>query len=176
MRLPSTPATELQRALRDEARSRFPGGRVVVAVDGADPAAFAKGLADVYREGGIAVFQAHIGDFQRSRADRARETGAGRYDVATMRRVLIDPFRDAARTSATTGFQLVAFDAARDMTAAARWVTGPADATLLVDGADLLDARLESLWDWRIDLSADAASAADAVIDVTDPDDPKRVR
>lgn len=175
MRLPSTPATELQRALRDEARSRFPGGRVVIAVDGPDTTAFARGLADVYREASIAVFQAHVADFQRARADRARETGAGRYDVATLSRVLIDPFRDAAHTSATTGFQLAAFDAARDMPAAARWVTGPADATLLVDGADLLDARLERLWDWRIDLSGVASSAADAVIDITDPDDPKRV-
>ncbi|WP_052226906.1 nucleoside/nucleotide kinase family protein [Microbacterium mangrovi] len=176
MRLPSTPATELQRALRDEARSRFPGGRVVIAVHGPDTAAFAAGLADVYREGDIAVFRAHIADFQRPRADRARETGAGRYDLATLRRVLIDPFRDAAHTSATTGFQLAAFDAVRDMPAAARWVTGPADATLLVDGSDLLDFRLEGFWDWRIDLSGDADSVAEAVVDVTDPADPKRVR
>jgi uridine kinase len=180
MRLPSTPVTELQRALRDELRAKLPGGRVIVAVCGDDTTAFARGLADVLREADIAVFQAHILDFLRPRAERATATGAARYDAATLRRVLVDPFRDAAQTSATTGFQLAAYDAVHDRPAQARWVTGPADAVLIVDGADLLDERLLPSWDWRIRLVTadvqDESGHPDAVVDVTDPTDPKRVR
>lgn len=181
MRLPSTPATELQRLLRDSVRASLPGGRVIVAVGGDDTTAFARGLADVFREADIAVFEAHIADFFRPRAERGRATGAERYDVATLRRVLVDPFRDAAQTSATTGFQLAAYDAVHDRPAQARWVTGPADAVLIVDGADVLDERLLPSWDWRIVLVAGEAPVADAsqvdsVVDVTDPIDPKRVR
>ncbi len=38
MRLPVTPTTTLWRALRDEVRRDYPGGRVLVAVDGIDTA------------------------------------------------------------------------------------------------------------------------------------------
>ena len=180
MRLPSTPVTELQRALRDEVRAQFPAGRVVVALDGDDTAAFADGLAEVFREAGVAVFRARIADFQRPRAERAGATGSARYDTATLARVLIDPFRDAAHTSATTGFQLTAFDADRDMPVGSHWVTGPASATLVIDGPDLLDERLNRLWDWRIRLvtgdSVAIAHTPDAVVDVTDPTEPKQVR
>ncbi|HKT55650.1 MAG TPA: uridine kinase [Microbacterium sp.] len=179
MRLPSTPVTELQRALRDEVRAQFPAGRVVVAVDGDDTAAFADGLAEVFRESGVAVFRARIANFQLPRAERAGATGAARYNTATLARVLIDPFRDAAHTSATTGFQLAAFDAERDMPVGSRWVTGPASATLVIDGPDLFDDRLVRLWDWRIRLvtgeSVGISQTPDAVVDVTDPAEPKQV-
>ena len=55
------------------------------------------------------------------------------YDYATFRRVLIDPFRDGTQTSGATGFQLAAFDVARDSVIESQWVTAPRDAVLVVE-------------------------------------------
>ncbi len=182
MRLPTTPATTVLRGLRDEVRQHNRAGRVIVAVDGRDGAGktlFADGLAAVFAEDGSAVFRASIDDFHRPRAERyarGRTSPEGfyrdSYDYATFRRVLIDPFRDGRQTAATTGFQLAAFDLARDTPVESAWVTAPRDAVLIVDGIFLHRPELRGLWDWSVwlDVPVDVAFQRMAERDRTDPD------
>ena len=182
MRLPVTPATTLWRELRERVRRRYPAGRVVVAVDGLDGAGktvFADGLAEVFAETGDAVFRAGIDGFHRPRAERyarGRRSPEGfyldSYDYATFRRVLLDPFRDGAQTAGTTGFQLAAFDVARDAPVEAQWVTAPLDAVLIVDGIFLHRPELHDLWDWSVwlDVPFETAYARMAVRDGADAD------
>ncbi len=182
MRLPITPATTLWRTLRDEVRPRFRAGRVIIGVDGTDGSGkttFADGLAAVFAEDGSAVFRASIDDFHRPRSERwarGRRSPEGyyrdSYDYATFRRVLVDPFRDAGGTGSTTGFQLAAFDLDRDAPAEARWVTGPADAVLIVDGIFLHRRELRDVWDWSVwlDVPLDVAYERMAARDGSDPD------
>lgn len=160
MRLPTTPTTTLWRQLRDEVLRSYPAGRVIVAVDGVDGAGkstFADGFAEAFAEVGTAVFRASIDGFHRPRAERyarGRHSPEGFYrdsfDYSALRRVLIDPFRDGAQTSGTTGFQLEAFDVARDTAVEAQWVTAPKDAVLIIDGVFLLRPELRDLWDWSV--------------------------
>lgn len=181
MRLPITPTTTLWRKLRDEVQRRYAGGRVIVAVDGIDGAGkttFADGLAEVFAETGTAVFRASIDGFHRPRAERyvrGRTSPEGfyldSYNYPTFRRVLIDPFRDGAQTSATTGFQLAAFDVARDAPVESQWVTAPRDAVLIVDGIFLHRPELRALWDWSVWLEVPdrVATARMAERDGSDP-------
>ncbi len=181
MRLPTTPATTLQRGLRDEVRQHNRGGRVIIAVDGIDGAGktvFADGLADVFAEDGSAVFRASIDDFHRPRAERyarGRHSPEGfyrdSYDYATFRRVLIDPFREGTQTGASTGFQLAAFDLARDTPVESAWTTAPRDAVLIVDGIFLHRPELKNLWNWSVwlDVPIDVAYRRLALRDGSDP-------
>ncbi|MHC2999250.1 nucleoside/nucleotide kinase family protein [Microbacterium sp. HJ5] len=182
MRLPITPATTLWRELRDGVRRSYPGGRVIVAVDGIDGAGkstFADGLAEVFAESGSAVFRAGIDGFHRPRAERyarGRRSPEGfyleSYDYPTFRRVLIDPFRDGAQTAGTTGFQLAAFDLARDAPVESQWVTAPRDAVLIVDGIFLHRPELQDLWDWSLwlDVPFHVAYERMSLRDGCDPD------
>ena len=182
MRLPVTPTTTLWRELRDRVRRRYPAGRVIVAIDGLDGAGktvFADGLAEVFAETGDAVFRAGIDGFHRPRGERylrGRRSPEGfyrdSYDYATFRRVLIDPFRDGAQTAGTTGFQLTAFDVARDAPVESQWVTAPLDAVLVVDGIFLHRPELRDLWDWSVwlDVPFEVAYARMALRDDSDPD------
>jgi uridine kinase len=182
MRLPITPTTTLWRELRDRVRRRYAAGRVVVAVDGLDGAGktvFADGLAEVFAEAGSAVFRASIDGFHRPRAERyarGRRSPEGfyrdSYDYPTFRRVLLDPFRDGAQTAGTTGFQLAAFDVARDAPVESQWVTAPRDAVLVIDGIFLHRPELQDLWDWSIwlDVPFETAYARMALRDGSDPD------
>jgi uridine kinase len=182
MRLPVTPTTTLWRELRDRVRRRYAAGRVVVAVDGLDGAGksvFADGLAEVFAETGDAVFRASIDGFHRPRAERyarGRHDAVGfyrdSYDYATFRRVLLDPFRDGAQTAGTTGFQLAAFDVARDAPVESQWVTAPIDAVLVVDGIFLHRRELRDLWDWSVwlDVPFDITFGRMAMRDGCDPD------
>lgn len=182
MRLPVTPVTTVWRRLRDDVQRRYPGGRVVVAVDGVDGAgksAFATGLADVFGEIGVAAFCASIDGFHRPRVERyqrGRRSPEGfyrdSYDYATFRRVLLDPFRDGAQTAGTTGFQLSAFDVSRDAPVESEWVTAPLDAVLVVEGIFLHRPELRDLWDWSLWLDAPFATtyARMAQRDGSDPD------
>lgn len=182
MRLPTNPTTTVWRGLRDEVRRHYRAGRVVLAVDGRDGAGktvFADGLAAVFAEDGSAVFRAGIDDFHRPRAERyarGHRSPEGfyrdSYDYATFRRVLIDPFRDGRQTAATTGFQLAAFDLARDTPLESAWVTAPRDAVLIVDGMFLHRPELRGLWDWSLwlDVPVDVAFLRMAERDGTDPD------
>jgi len=182
MRLPVTPTTTLWRELRDRVRRRNAAGRVVVAVDGLDGAGktvLADGLAEVFAETGDAVFRASIDGFHRPRAERyalGRRSPEGfyrdSYDYATFRRVLIDPFRDGAQTAGSTGFQLAAFDVARDAPVESQWVTAPLDAVLVVDGIFLHRPELRDLWDWSVwlDVPFEVSYARMALRDGSDSD------
>lgn len=182
MRLPTTPVTTLWRELRDEVRHNYPAGRIVLAVDGVDGAGkttFADGLAEAFAESGSAVYRASIDGFHRPRAERyarGRDSAEGfyrdSYDYATFRRVLIDPFREGAQTSGSTGFQLAAYDVARDAPVEAAWVTAPRDAVLIVDGIFLLRPELRGLWNWSLWLEVPFAVsyARMALRDGSDPD------
>lgn len=182
MRLPITPTTTLQRALRDEVRQHYQGGRIMIAVDGIDGAGkttFADGFAEVFAEDGAAVFRASIDGFHRPRSERyarGRNSPEGFYldsfDYATFRRVLIDPYREGGQTAAATGFQLDAFDVARDAPVESAWVTAPKDAVLIVDGIFLHRPELRGLWHWSLwlDVPIDVAYARMALRDGSDPD------
>ncbi len=198
MRLPTTPATTLLREVRDEVRQRFPGGRVIIAIGGragagragrddSGGAEFADALAEAFEEQDLDTFRASTQAFLAPRADSTDVNAAHLYDFETMRRVLIDPFRDGAQTSATTGFQLGAWDAARNAPLESRWVTAPADAVLLIDGFPLASAARRSFWDFSIWIEAatpgtttadaeSAPAAASIVINNLDPARPVRVR
>lgn len=182
MRLPVTPRVTALRALRDEVRLHYRAGRIILAVDGIDGAGktiFGDGLADVFAEDGAAVFRASIDGFHRPRSERyerGRDSPEGyyldSYDYATFRRVLVDPFRDGRQTAATTGFQLAVWDVVRDAPVEARWVTGPEDAVLIVDGIFLNRPELRGLWDWSVwlDVPVDVAYGRMALRDGSDPD------
>jgi len=181
MRLPITPASTLQRALRDEIVARYRGGRVLVGVDGRDGAGktvFADALASVFRETGRAVFRASLDDFHRPRSERyarGRSRPEGHYldsyDYPTFRRVLVEPFLAGGDVD-DTGFQLRAFDLHHDAPAEAAWETGPRDAHLIVDGLFLNRPELRDLWHWTVflDVPAAVAAARMAARDGTDPD------
>lgn len=182
MRLPITPATTLQRELRDEVRSSYRGGRILLAVDGSDGAGktvFADSLAQVFAEDGSSVFRASIDGFHRPRTERyarGRTSPEGyyrdSYDYSTFRRVLIEPFRDGAQSAAAAGFQLAAFDVDRDAAVESEWVTAPRDAVLIVDGIFLNRPELRGLWHWSVwlDVPIDVAAARLAFRDGSDPD------
>jgi uridine kinase len=178
MRLPTTPATTVMRELRGEVRQHYRAGRVIVAVDGLDGSGtheFADALAEVFAEEGAAVFRASMRGFLRPRTDRdARGADSvegryrDRYDEATLRRVLLDPFRVAG----STGFQLSAFDAVRDAPVESQWTTAPRDAVLVVDGEYLLRPELRGVWNWSVWLEVPDRIAAANVArrDGGDPD------
>jgi uridine kinase len=182
VRLPTTPATTLLRELRDEVRQHYRGGRVILAVDGMDGAGkstFADALAEVFAEDGSAIYRASLDDFHRPRLERYQRghrspEGFYRdsYDYATFRRVLVDPFRDGAQTSGTTGFQLTAFDTDRDTAVEAAWVSAPRDAVLIVDGIFAHRPELRGLWNWSVwlEVPIEVAYARMALRDGTDPD------
>ena len=76
------------------------------------------------------------------------------YDFSLLRRVLIDPFR----MGGSTGFVTRAFDPGRDAWIEPVWLTGPADATLVIDGDHLHRRELRDLWQYGVLVE----SAADA--------------
>ncbi|GAB3617877.1 uridine kinase [Okibacterium endophyticum] len=156
MRLVTTPRIALLRELRDEITHNYPRGRVIVAVDGvggSGTARFADGLAEVFREADHTAFRASIDDFHRPREDRYRrgkDSPEGFYvdsfDYSLLRRVLIEPFRFGG----SAGFQLVGFDEMRDTMEEARWVTGPKDAVLIVDGVFLHRPEIRGAWNYSV--------------------------
>lgn len=165
MSLVRTPRVDVMRELRNEITHNYGAGRTIVAVDGipgSGTSSFADDLADAFREDGRTAFRASIDDFHRPREERyvrGRQSGEGYYndsfDYSLFRRVLIEPFRMAG----STGFQLAGFDEKRDTGEELRWVTGPKDATLIVDGVFLHRADLRGLWHYSIWLDVPLAEA-----------------
>lgn len=153
-------------------------GRTLLAVDGPDGAgktSFADDLATAFRRRGFEVFRASIDDFHapreiRHRAGRFSAEGYYRdaFDYSLFRRVLAEPFR----MGGSTGFQLAAFDLERDTPVEAEWMTGPADAILVVDGVFLDRPELRGLWNFSIWLDADPAVRRERLVarDGADPD------
>ena len=156
MQLATTPRTAFLRDLRAEIVHNYPGGRVIVAIDGAEgsgTAEFADDLAAVYREAGTSTARASMRDFHlpRQRRHPGGRGDAGDYyersfDYETLRRALIDPFR----LGGSTGFQTRAFDARRDAPVVSKWQTGPADMVLVVDGPFLLRPEVRGAWHFSV--------------------------
>ncbi|QAY74411.1 hypothetical protein ET445_14835 [Agromyces protaetiae] len=195
MRLVTTPRVAFLRGIADTVLARFGRGRMIVAIDGplrSGKSAFADDLAAVLDERGHAVFRARMEDFHRSRADQAQfgPDTAERYyrygyDESALRRSLVEPFR----LGGSAAFVTKVFDPARDVWVEPKWLTGPPDAILVVDGRFVLRERLEGLWDSRIAVAGDPVDPADViayeasdpreiadvVVDLSLPARPKRV-
>lgn len=158
-------------SVADELLHNYARGRVIVAVDGptaAGKSTFADDLAEALRKKGHDVFRASIDDFLRPRAERyaqGPDSPAGRYDDAydysVFRRVLVEPFR----MNGSTGFVVAAFDEQRDAQIEPKWLSGPPDAILLVDGSYLGRPELRGLWNATIWLDADASVRAGRMAD-----------
>ena len=163
-------------SLADEILGNYRFGRTLVAVDGIDGAGkkpFADALAVSIGRTGHAVFRASVDRFHRPRAERyakGEHSAEGYYrdsfDYDTFRRVLIDPFRSGGSTGWVTDY----FDVARDMLVVdPTWITGPADAVLVVDGAFLNRPELRGLWHWSVWLDADPEVAAQRMLELDGP-------
>lgn len=145
-------------------------GRVLVAVDGADGSgahAFADDLADALRRAGHTAFRASIDGFHRPRAERharGAESPEGfyrdAYDYETLRRVLLQPFR----MGGSTGFVTEDFDWRRDTQVEPRWITGPQDAILIIDGVFLNRPELRGLWNYSLWIDAPPTVAAERLL------------
>ncbi|BDZ53549.1 nucleoside/nucleotide kinase family protein [Agromyces marinus] len=194
MRLVTTPRVAFLRQVADDVLARIGRGRVIVAIDGpvrSGKTQLADDLADVLRERDLAVFRASSEDFHRSREAQAAygPDTAERYwrygiDESLLDRTLVDPFRMAG----STAFVTRAFDLVRDAWVEPKWVTGPADAILVLDGRFLLRERLRDQWDVAIAVDGEPTDAADRlayaasdprevaaiVIDQSDPEHPRR--
>ena len=153
--------------LAAEILHNYERGRAIVAVDGLDGAGktrFADDLAESLRKTGHAVFRASIDGFHRPRADRylrGKDSPEGfyrdSYDYSVLRRVLVEPFR----LGGSTAFVSAAFDHERDAQVEPKWLTGPADAILVIDGIFLNRSELRGLWNYSIWLDV-PAKVADA--------------
>jgi uridine kinase len=194
MRLVTTPRVTFLRALADEILQHYGRGRMIVAIDGplqSGKTQFADDLGDVLAERDHAVFRASMEGFHRSRAAQAEfgDDTPARYvrhgfDESALRRVLVEPFR----MGGSTAFVTRVFDPTRDAWVEPKWLTGPDDAILVLDGRFVLRERLSGLWDFRIALDGDPVDPADAlayaesdprliasaVVDNRDPDHPRR--
>jgi uridine kinase len=169
MKLVTTPRVSFLRSLVDEILQHYGRGRMIVAVDGplqSGKTLFADDLAAVFREREHAVFRASMERFHRSRAAQGAfgdDTPARYYrygfDESALRRVLVEPFRLGGPTAFVTGV----FDPARDAWVEPKWITGPGDAILVLDGRFVLRERLAGLWDFRIVLDGEPVDPADVL-------------
>lgn len=173
-------------------------GRVVVAVDGGVGAEqFATSLLAAIERAGHSGVTASIDDFVTPRSTRAGVQDASRayfderYDYATFRRVLIDPFRQGGGAA----FVTAAFDEQADRAVEPVWRTSPADAVLVVFGPFLARAELRGAFNYTIFLETPAVApepdrqdaleiyagvagprfSATAIVDTTNPELPRRV-
>ncbi|MCU1529661.1 MAG: uridine kinase [Frondihabitans sp.] len=171
-------------SLATEILHNYGRGRAFVAVDGLDQQgsrAFADDLVASIHEAGHAAFRASLSDFGFARAERAKRAGLGddAVDESTLRRVLIEPFR----LGGSAAWVPRAFDAGADRAFELEWVTGPADALLVVDGALAGRERLAGLWNYAIwvvggdvaDRSHESRGRATAIVDNSDPLHPRRL-
>jgi uridine kinase len=194
MRLVTTPRIEFLRGLAAEIGRHYPRGRVIVSVDGplrSGKTALADDLGDVFRERDRAAFRASLENFHHSRAVQAEfgaETAERYYrhgfDYSALRRVLLEPFR----MGGSTGFVTKAYDPVGDVWVQPKWMTGPPDAVLIVDGRFAGRAELTGLWNYRIvivagitdpadalyDADAHPRESANALVDLADPAHPRR--
>lgn len=177
-------------ALAEEILQSHGRGRTIVAVDGnrgSGTAQFAAALLEALQAADCVVFHASMDDFQQPRAQQDGDPSAPGYDYSLLRRVLIDPYRMAG----STGFALRGFDAARDEPIfQPKWKSAGADAVLLVDGMFLHRPELADTWNYSIWVESSAVedevaaayraavgptAVATAVVDNSDPDNPRRV-
>jgi uridine kinase len=192
MWLATTPRVTFLREVADVVLRRYGSGRMIVAVTGlagSGAGAFADDLQAVLRERERAVFRAGLDGFHRSRQAQAAygEDTPERYmrfgiDESALLRSLVEPFR----MGGSAAFVTRVLDPARDAWVEPKWITGPEDAILILDGRFLLRDRLTRLWDFRIAIAGDPVDAADVlayaerdpreaadlVVDLTDPAHP----
>jgi len=141
-----------------EIAQNYGRGRPIIGIDGfADTKAFSAGLAAAFERRGQAVCQAALADFQRPRligeqpqSITAERFLLSRYDVVTLQRVLVEPFR----LGGSAGFVLAAFDAASNTAFESRWITAAPDAVLLLAGPPLAVPELRGLFNYLIFLEA----------------------
>ncbi|SDS45949.1 nucleoside/nucleotide kinase family protein [Microterricola viridarii] len=199
MELVLTPRVRFLRALGDEIMHNYGHGRTIVAIDGAlqsGKTAFGDDLAAVLTERGHPVFRASLEWFHRSREEQAKfgDDTAERYynygfDYSLLRRVLVEPFR----MGGSTGFVTKAFDPKRGIQVQPKWLTGPIDATLIIDGRFINRPELRGLWNYSIFLDSEPLAGpegeadriyfgeahprtqATAIVDNHDPAHPRRV-
>jgi len=194
MRLVTTPRVTFLRSIADEILQHHGRGRMIVAIDGplqSGKTAFGDDLAAVLEERDHAVFRASMEGFHRSREAQAvfgpdtpeRYSRYG-FDESALRRALVEPFR----LGGSTAFVTRVWDPTRDAWVEPKWITGPEDAILVIDGRFLLRQRLADLWDLRIALDGDPVDPADViayaegdpravasvVVDNRDPEHPMR--
>ncbi|ROS62085.1 hypothetical protein EDF38_1187 [Frigoribacterium sp. PhB160] len=171
---------DVLRELATEILHNYSRGRAFVAVDGPEGAgqgALADDLADALREVGHPAFRASLDSFAVPREGGALDAPAEpELDGALFRRVLIEPFR----LGGSTGWVPAAYDRAARRAVEPTWVTGPADALLLVDGSGLNDPSLAGLWNYSVWVTRDAEKGdlrgrATAVVDNADAEHPRRV-
>lgn len=189
-------------ALAAEVLHNYGRGRAIIAVDGlpdAGTTAFADDLAAAFQRADHAVFRASMRHFHRPRAERtAGEDSAAAFyrdafDYSRFRRVLVEPFR----MGGSTGFVTRDFDVERDVHLEPKWLSGPADAILIVDGLFVNRPELAGLWNYSIWLEVpapmqatdvetqavvsvyrsetDPTEKATALIDTSDPENPQRI-
>ena len=185
-------------SIAEQLQHNYGRGRAIAAVEGESDATrrvFADDVAEALRRRGLDVFRASMDDFLRPRAERearGREAAARYedwYDYSVLRRVLIEPFR----MNGSTGFVTAAWDADADRQIEPKWLTGPADAMLVLDGPYLNRPELRGLWNASVWLDGPAEAdpvlaAAQAlyaktkprdqatiVVDDTDPDSPRQI-
>ena len=183
-------ATDVFEALATEILHNYGKGRTVVAIDGfAGTAEFADHLADAVTLAGHAVFRASIRNFRQPPV--ARYAGGSvaverSIDLETLRRVLIDPFRDGG----TGSFVLAAFDPDRQAPIPQKWRTAKPDSLLIIDGELLQEPDLRGLWHYTVWLDSAGETSpeqaqylkklkpgttASAIVDNTDPEQPRRL-
>jgi len=166
---------DVMEALAAEIAHNYGRGRVIVAVDGSTTAWFADDLRVALEQAGHVTFRASTADFRRPIEER--RAGEEHLDLSLFRRVLIEPFRMAG----STGFVLDAYDAERDVAVEPKWITAGPDAILVVDGPHLHRPELVGNWNYSLWLDDDtetdqvARPAAVAIIDLRDPEHPRRV-
>ena len=169
MHLVTTPRVTFLRDLADEILRQYGRGRMIVAIDGplrSGKTVFGDDLAAVLLERGHRVFRASMEGFHRSReaqdaygADTPERYFRYGFDESALRRVLVEPFR----MGGSTAFVTAVFDPARDAWVQPKWITGPADAILVLDGRFVLRPRLAELWDVGIALDGVPVDPADAI-------------
>jgi uridine kinase len=182
-------------ALAEEILHNYGRGRVIVAVDGPDGAhraEFANELAEAIKVKSHAAFRASMIDFSRPRAEREQrgaESAEGAYrdsfDYSVLARVLIEPFR----LGGSAAFVTAAFDVSRDTQREPKWLSGPDDAILVIDGPYLNRPELAGFWNYSVwvDASVEPSAAeqlyvrevgprtrATAIVDNTDTEHPRR--
>ena len=182
-------------ALADEILHNYSRGRVIVAIDGPEGAhrvEFANELAEAIRAKSHAAFRASMVNFSRPRAEResrGADSAEGAYrdsfDHSVLARVLIEPFR----MGGSTAFVTAAFDVSRDAQIEPKWLTGPGDAILVIDGPYLNRPELAGLWNYSVwvDAAVEPTGAqqlyasevgprtrATAIVDNTDIEHPRR--
>ncbi|MGN6325519.1 uridine kinase [Pseudolysinimonas sp.] len=176
-RLPAARRRVLEEIAADIVASGVQGRRTVAidGMSGSGKTTFADHLAIALRARDVVTFRASLDDFLNPRAiryRRGRHSAEGyyrdAYDLGTIRRVLLDPFR----LGGSAGFVLAAFDQARDAPRTTEWTSAPVDAVLVVDGVLIQRPELRDAWDFVVwlDASEDVGLLRSGTRDGTDPD------